>query len=80
MSANSGFHNIPLLKGRENYETWKFAAQAILDVEGLWDIVSGTESEHNPEKVAILNRKAKTRLILMIETIIKLLLQVCGTN
>lgn len=67
--ANLNLIGVPKLKGREDFETWKFQAQATLDVEGLWEIVNGTERETNTEKLAVLNRKAKSRLILMIDPI-----------
>lgn len=60
---------MPKLKGREDYQNWKFAAEATLDVDGLWDVVAGSESETDATKLAVLNRKARSRLILMIEPI-----------
>lgn len=67
--AVPGYAGVPKLKGRENFETWKFAAEATLDVEGLWEVVCGRETETNPTKLAELNRKAKSRIILMIEPV-----------
>lgn len=66
--ANNNF-GIPKLKGREDYESWKFAAQASLEVDGLWDVVVGLEAEKTVDKIAILDRKAKSRIILMIEPV-----------
>lgn len=63
---NPGF---PKLKGREDYQFWKVSAQAILEMDGLWDIVVGNETEQDETKVAVLDRKAKCRLVLMVETV-----------
>lgn len=59
MSANS--HLVPhieRLKGRDNYDDWKFAVQAYFEHEGLWKCVLGTETDTD---------KAKSRIILLIE-------------
>lgn len=61
--------SIPKLKGREDYETWKFSVRAYLELEGLWNIVSGTETEDDATKKAALDIKAKARLILLVEPI-----------
>jgi len=31
---------IDKLKGRENYDSWKFAVQCYLELEGLWTCIS----------------------------------------
>lgn len=67
MSHNSG--GFPKLKGRENYENWKFSAKAFLEVEGIWDIVVGVETEQDVGKRAILNRNARARIVLMVEPV-----------
>lgn len=69
MSEAPSSQGIPKLKGREDYSTWKFAVQACLDVDGLWDVVEGTESETNKEKLARLDRRAKSKLILMVDAV-----------
>lgn len=61
--------SFPKLKGREDYQWWKVSAQAILEMDGLWDIVIGKEAETDESKVAIMDRKAKARIILMVETV-----------
>lgn len=61
--------SIPKLKGREDYETWKFSVRAYLELEGLWNIVSGTETEVDEVKRKALDIKAKSRLILLVEPI-----------
>lgn len=68
MSASSSSHGIEKLKGRENYSTWKFAVKALLDVDGLWDVVIGEEDEKDPIKLAKLDRQAKSKLVLLVET------------
>lgn len=57
--------NIPVekLKGRENFASWKFAMQAWLQLDDLWDIVTA-------EKVdPIKDRKALSKIILCLEPI-----------
>lgn len=66
----SGFNpGIPKLKGREDYEAWKFAVQALLEVEGLWDIVIDEEKEKDAAALVLLDRKAKSRLILLVDAV-----------
>lgn len=60
---------IAKLQGRVNYESWKFAVQALLDVDGLWDIVVGDERETDLAKRAALDRKAKARLVLAVDPV-----------
>src|ERR1700704_3067948 len=63
MASNSQFlPAIDKLIGRENYMSWKFAVQAYLEHEGLWNCVLGCES--NVEKMV----KAKSKLILLIKS------------
>lgn len=62
MSTQS--HHVPQierLKGRDNYDDWKFAVQAYFEHEGLWKCVLGTETD--ADKLT----KAKSRIILLIE-------------
>lgn len=61
----SGVMNIDKLKGRENFDTWKLAAQSYLVIKGLWanfKVVSPTTAD---EKEADL--KTRSELILLIE-------------
>lgn len=69
MAAGGINPGIPKLKGREDYSTWKFTVQAYLDVDGLWDVVCGQEVETNAAKLAALDRKAKSRLILLVDPV-----------
>lgn len=55
--------SIEKLKGRENYDTWKFALQAYLEHEELWDCVL-EESKEKKKDV-----KAKSKIILFIEPV-----------
>ena len=54
---------IEKLRGRENFDSWKFAVQTYLEHEELWDCVIGTEQD--AKKIT----KAKTKIILLIEPI-----------
>lgn len=61
--------NIPALeslKGRENLQSWRFAARAYLECENLWDVVEGTETLDD-EKLRVRDRKANAKIILLVE-------------
>lgn len=57
------------MKGREDYESWKFSVRAYLEMEGLWKIVDNSETEVDVVKRADLDMKAKSRLILLVEPV-----------
>ena len=40
-SILSNLVKIQKLKGRSNYQSWKSMMEGVLELEGLWDIVSG---------------------------------------
>lgn len=61
MTSHHVVPSIERLKGRENYDDWKFAVQAYFEHEGLWDCVLGTETD------ATKLTRAKARIILLIE-------------
>lgn len=62
--------NVPkYLQGRNDYESWKFAVSAHLEFEGLWDSVTGEETEPDAAKKAILDKKARARLIMLVDPI-----------
>lgn len=61
--ANS-LPSIPKLKGRENYDTWRFAVQALLELEDLWSCIEGDE-ETDTKKITM----ARSKIILLIEPI-----------
>lgn len=54
---------IEKLRGRENYDSWKFAVKTYLEHEELWDCVEGTETD--AKKIT----KAKSKIILLVEPI-----------
>jgi hypothetical protein len=64
-------NNLPLiekLRGRENYNTWQFGMKTYLELEGLWSCVDGSD-ETTPEDAKLKRDiKAKSKIILMIET------------
>ena len=43
-SILSNLAKIQKLKGRLNYQSWKSMMEGVLELEGLWDIVSGNQS------------------------------------
>ena len=52
-----------LLKGRENYDTWKFATQLYLEDLELWKCVTGEETDDAK------NRKCRVKLLLLVDKI-----------
>lgn len=82
MTSTGVLSTIAKLKGRENYDTWKFATKAYLMMNGLWDCVVGTsevanvtksdddstESAIDPKK-AENETKAYGKLVLLVETV-----------
>lgn len=63
MASHNLLTAIEKLKGRENYNTWKFAMEIYLEHEGLSECIDGTETD--AKKLS----KAKTSLILSIDKI-----------
>lgn len=61
--SNNVVPAIERLKGRENYDNWKFAVQAYFECDGLWTCIDGDEKDN--EKLV----KAKGKLILLIDPI-----------
>lgn len=43
-SILSNLARIQKLEGRSNYKSWKSAMEGALELEGLWDIMSGKRS------------------------------------
>lgn len=67
IAVNSAGFTIERLVGRENFQTWKIAAQALLEYEGLFDGV--VVVRENQEVDPVKNTKARSRLILVIDPI-----------
>ncbi|KAL0839168.1 hypothetical protein ABMA28_017136 [Loxostege sticticalis] len=55
---------IEKLKGREDYASWKFAVQAYLEHEELWDCVAPIEGGSVDSKKDV---KARSKLILLVD-------------
>lgn len=64
---------ITKLKGRENFIDWQFAVQAYLEHEGLWEVVEGTVKDDDN------NRKAKSKIILLVEPVNFIHIRGCET-
>lgn len=60
---NNSFLAIEKLKGRENYDSWKFAVENYLSHEELWTCVTGTNT--NEKSI----EKAKSKIILLLDPI-----------
>lgn len=63
MSSSSSFSHVEKLIGRENYSEWKFAMKAVLQLDELWEIVEGTESDNKKDQ------KALSKIILSVDKI-----------
>lgn len=61
--SGSSIPSIEKLKGRENYDTWKFAVQNYLEHEELWNCIVGEEVD--AKKVT----KEKANIVLLIDPI-----------
>uniref|UniRef100_A0A1Y1L7N1 Uncharacterized protein n=1 Tax=Photinus pyralis TaxID=7054 RepID=A0A1Y1L7N1_PHOPY len=63
MSNMSSFQHPPIerLKGRENYDSWKFAVQAYLEDLELWECVTGTVTD------AKKDTKCRSKIILLLD-------------
>lgn len=48
-----GNDKIEKLKGRENYDAWKFAAKSHLVIKGHWPCIEGTETDSTKNLFAI---------------------------
>lgn len=65
-------NNLPViekLKGRENYNTWRFAMKSFLELDDLWSCVNGTDSTTDLEKKTRRDVKAKSKIILSVDPI-----------
>lgn len=51
------------LKGRENFDTWKFAVQAYLEDLELWECITATEPDKKKDT------KCRSKLILLVEPV-----------
>lgn len=61
--AGSQYMSVEKLIGRDNYSEWKFAMKALLELDDLWDVVSGTETDEKKDK------KALSKIILSVDKI-----------
>lgn len=61
----NNFLLIEKLVGRENYNSWKFAMQACLELEDLWGCITGEKTYiADSRKVT----RARARIILSVDT------------
>lgn len=63
MASTFPMATIVKLKGRDNFIDWQFAVEAYLEHEGLWECVQGNDADESN------NRKAKSKIILLIEPV-----------
>ncbi|XP_055848373.1 uncharacterized protein LOC129913633 [Episyrphus balteatus] len=61
--ANSGLPGIEKLKGRDNYDSWKFSVQAYLELEDLWSCVKADGED--AKRIA----KARAKIILLVDPV-----------
>lgn len=62
-SSNSNV-SVEKLIGRDNYNSWKFAMQALLELEDLWGCITGDENYMNDAKKVT---RARSKIILLVE-------------
>lgn len=67
----SSLHAIQRLLGRENWTTWKFAVQSLLELEELWDVVKPIPNADGTMPVvdAKKDRRAKAKIILLLDPV-----------
>lgn len=70
-------YSIEKLRGRENYDTWKRAAQAYLTINGYWSCIKTEVSDATSEAIKDKHEKALSELYLMVETQIYPYLEGC---
>lgn len=61
---------IDRLKGRENFDTWRFAVEHLMVLDGLWPYVLGKDEEADVAvnaANAVKDSEAKAKLVLLIE-------------
>lgn len=66
--------SVDKLTGRENWCTWSFAVKAFLQLEDLWEVVTGSEID------AKKDTKAKSKIILLIDPMIYIHVQGAQTS
>lgn len=59
--------NIEKLRGRENYDTWKRAAQSYLTINGYWSCTKSNTTSASEDAVKEKHEKALAEIYLMIE-------------
>lgn len=70
MSGNSNIPSIEKLKGRENYNTWRFAVKTFLEHEDLWSCVTGTDTTTEAAKKVRRDIVAKSKIVLLVDSAI----------
>ena len=60
-------NSIEKLRGRENFENWKTAAQSYLTINGYWSCTKSVAAEGSSEAIIEKHEKALAELTLMIE-------------
>lgn len=60
-------YQIEKLRGRENYDTWKRAAQSYLTINGYWSCTKSEVNDASEEAIKEKHEKALSELYLMVE-------------
>lgn len=75
--ASSTLNFVDKLKGRENYNSWKFQMKALLKLEDQWEVVEGTKKvEEAKEK----DRKALSKICLLVDAHLIHHIEKCETS
>lgn len=65
--SSSRVNSIEKLRGRENFDTWKMAAQSYLTINGYWSCTKSIASDSSSEAIKDKHNRALAELTLIIE-------------
>ena len=63
MTSSNGLPCIERLKGRENFDSWKFAVQALMEHEGLWEYVQNKVKAENVDPAKAIKFESQVSFI-----------------
>lgn len=61
------YNQMPKLSDALDYPAWRYAIEALLKLDGLWRICTGTEPDRNAKRLERLNLAARVRIIQTLE-------------
>ncbi len=69
MATSNFVSSIAKLKGKNDYDSWKFVVKAYLESEGLWSVVDGTSTEEDEGKKKEQESKARGKIVMLVEPV-----------